>query len=184
MTDQSIETTACHEAGHAVAAYRLIPSMYDGGVSIVPNKELGTLGQSRDEDRSWVADVEEQRKVVLILLAGYAACVASGMEEEAARLGCDNDFEEANHIIALWDLEPLDTQLRAAVTLMSKDQNRTAIGIVVSELLERQLLIEGEVELLVDLADGEITEGDLAQWRLHARAEDTRRLRLQFATKQ
>jgi len=159
-----INWTAIHEAGHAVAHYRLHgSSRYVGNISIIPHE--GNAGHTYQEEE-WDCNHESMSKEVLILCAGYAACVAAGLDHTRAMEGCGSDFEKANRIIGGWELEPIDIQIAAATTLMEQPKNRRAVQRLADELVRRQTLPGQEIDVLIDLADGEISEEEYAKYRI------------------
>jgi len=164
--------TAIHESGHAVACCRLTPSRYVGWVSIIPNHEEGYAGAHAPAE-SWDFDAAAAQQVVLYMCAGYAACIAAGVEPATASEGCDSDFEQAKELISSWRLAPFEEQVSQAVALMRQPENLRAVARVTADLMEHRLLFYDEIDILIDVADGEASEEDLAWFRVlsdaHAR---------------
>jgi hypothetical protein len=86
--------------------------------------------------------------------AGYAAVLVAGYSEEEVSAGCGPDFDGAEKVIDM----PLETVQKEAIELMSRPENVKAVKRIVDELLVRKTLGPEEVEILIDVADGEITE--------------------------
>lgn len=157
--------TAIHEAGHAVAHVRLRPHRGLGYATIVPNHENGTAGNSIHEDE-WDCNAESMQGEVTVLCAGYGACVAAGMDETLAREGCDSDFEKAEQIIRGWSLSPLSEQLKLAIEMMQRPENRKAVQRLADELMKRQTVDGDEVGVIVEVSDGATTEEDYLRYRM------------------
>jgi len=156
--------TAIHEAGHAVARYRLHGnSRYIGDLSIVPRK--GNAGHALQEIE-WDCNSESMLNEVLILCSGYAACVAAGLNPDQAKEGCDSDFEKAELIIGDWKLKSIDVQIAAATALMDQPKNRRAVQRLADELGQHQILRSEEIDVLIEVADSAISEEDLARFRI------------------
>ncbi len=163
--------TAYHEAGHAVAQYRLFPEgRWVDGVSI-ERKDDGTLGRHTskelfphpDDDPAMVR--EQYENEVLCLCAGYAGTVAMGYGDEEARGGCWGDFDAAEETVQGWATAPLEEQLKRAVQFMRRPENKNAVERVGTELLEHGTLDCDELEIVIEVLDGKSTEEDLAQYR-------------------
>ncbi len=173
------KSVAYHEAGHAVSAYRLLPDIEHGELSILPNEEGGTLGHLIHEKYSWSENNEVWRSMVTIYLSGFAASFAAGWNVEAALLGCGSDFEKAENIIVAHNGGSLRLYLDNAVVFMCKQENKTAVEVVAEELLSRKILLKGETKFLIDFADGAVGAEVLSRWRLITNAEELRQIRLE-----
>ena len=145
-------TTAIHEAGHFVAFCRLFGEGRYGGVL--------TIEPTEDKVGSHAAESAEQREAfeneALYACAGYAAVLAAGYAEDAAKLGCDSDFETA----ARYSNQPIETVMRGAAEMMRRPENVKAVGRIADELLLRKKLDPQVVDVLIDVADGKTTEED------------------------
>ena len=170
--------TAIHEAGHAVACYRLTPTRYVGMVTIIPNEEKSHAGAYWGEEFWPDNTAEEAQHEVMCLCAGYAACIAAGIDEVEARQGCDSDFETTEELIRNWKLAPLKDQLRQTVELMQQPENTQAVSRLEKELLEHELLLGEEIDVLIDVADGEVSELELVQYRNNAKVQVYREIRV------
>lgn len=156
---------AVHEAGHAVAHFRLHDGNRDHGyLSIQPSGDIAGLASQETE---WIFNPESMQKEVTILCCGYAACVAAGLDPTQAKEGCDNDFEKVDAILGNFKLDPFSIQLAAATTLMSKSENLRAVQRLADELVRHQILRSEEVDVLIEVADGAMSEEDLAQFRIN-----------------
>lgn len=151
--------TAIHEAGHAVACYRLMPGRYTGDLTIVANEEEGYAG-AHETLESWDDNSEAAKQEVLHVCAGYAACVAAGFDDVTARLGCSHDFERAEEIITRWNLLPLDDHLRQAIDLMRQTLNLRAVKRLADELTVWKTLDGDEITVLIDVADEDTPEAE------------------------
>ncbi len=154
--------TAIHEAGHAVACVRL----WETGrvVERVTIDRTGSqLGSHLAEEITFPADepeTAEQRREfeneAIYSCAGYAALIAAGYDEATAVLGCDPDFDIADYVTE----EPLAEIKQEAVALMQRPKNIKAVSRVAEELLQRTTLDPLDVEVLIEIADGDATEDD------------------------
>ena len=161
--DDRLHHTAIHEAGHAVAHVRL--GLGHDGAHIIPNEEDGTLGGALGEGAKQVWDKDGAEPVVLSFLAGYAALVAAGVSVSVARRGADQDFEEAEEVISFWGLHgDIEVWLARSVELMRRPENLAAVALVAEHLLQRRRLPFDYVGVLVDMADGNVTEADFARF--------------------
>jgi len=172
------KSVAYHEAGHAVSAYRLLPDIEHGELSILPNEKEGTLGHLIHEKYLWSDDDEIWRNMVTIYLSGYAASFAAESNGEAALLGCGSDFDKAENIIVAHNGGSLRPYLDNAIVFMRKQENKTAVEVVAEELLRRRILLKGETKMLIDFADGAVGAEVLSHWRLVTNAEELRQTRL------
>ncbi|MDY0746576.1 hypothetical protein SNE35_18830 [Paucibacter sp. R3-3] len=145
----SLDLVALHEAGHAVAHVRLqIPQLR---ASII---EAGdTVGSVRSQCEVWSRD--EAAAMAIAYCSGYAALVAAGLAETEASAGCDSDFRCVQDLVVAWQLEGgLDQIKSAAVSMMIKPENSSAVSLVARELLANRTLDDDVIDLLVDVADG------------------------------
>jgi len=143
--------TACHEAGHAVACRRLFRDV-GGEVTIVPDPIKGTVGLHKTVELP-DDNIDSMEKQVLYTCAGYAACAAAGMPDKTARLGCGQDFERAEAIIAKWGLAPLHEHLEKTVNFMRRPENLRAVRRLANELLIRETMDGDYVDLLIRVVD-------------------------------
>lgn len=165
--------TAIHEAGHAVACCRFMPSRYVNMVTIIPDHEEGYEGAHAPAE-SWDFDANAALNDVLYICSGYAACVAAGIESTLAAEGCDSDFDYAKQIIENWRLAPLEEHLSKAISLMQQPENLRAVRLIATELMEYRLLFSDEIEALIEVADANATEEDLARFRILSNAKERR----------
>jgi hypothetical protein len=154
---------AIHEAGHAVAHRRLLPeTWFSRGMGIVPEEEHEEEGaaawsaneHSVCEDDLPAGDLDACR------CAGYAAVIAAGHSEDDAAAGCDEDADECDFKRVRGDLAEAKSR---AVALMRRQENVQAVKRLADELLLRRQLHGDHVALLIDLADGEISEKEYLQ---------------------
>ena len=154
--------TAIHDAGHMVAHIRL--GIDQGGGSIVPDEDAGTLGRAHAS--GWVESVDQAKEQILTYLAGYAALVAvGGAGDDDASLGAVDDFERAGELVAAWSLGTLDEWKARAVALMAEPSNIKAVRLIADRLLALGE-VDGEwADVLVEYADCKCTDADLAGYQ-------------------
>ena len=159
MQTQDKKRTAYHEAGHAVAHYRL--NVSQGGATIIPHD--GKLGSVTAEGEGHVWKAEDAPTQVLCYCAGYAALIAAGYSNEEASLGTDDDFEKATKLITDWVLSGnMDEWRRQSVELMSSAENIRAVEFVAKDLMSNKTLPSDYIEQVIDRADGKTSE---EEWR-------------------
>jgi hypothetical protein len=167
MTELSVERkhTAYHEAGHAVANSRL--GVLQAVATIKPSD--GTLGRVVSEGKDHVCDAEDAHKQVLCYCAGYAALIAAGYSNEAAKQGADDDFENIAEIIETWALPgTFDEYQSQSVTLMRNPENIRAVDFVAKALMKHETLNDDYMDVLLERADGNVSEEEWCQfitWR-------------------
>lgn len=164
MNDRINQTTALHEAGHALVFVRLFPEQHGFEVTIRPDIEARSQGHCSTLDVSTVSiatPVNEAerafRDYAIFCCAGYAALIAQGYGQQDAELGCESDFEEAGRY--------LDHGKREAVKLLSQPENIEAAKLLAQELLENEMLRWDEVEVIVSVADGETTQAEYEEFK-------------------
>jgi ATP-dependent Zn protease len=154
--------TALHESGHAVAHVRL--GIIQSSVTIV--ERGGALGCATAEGVEHVRDAAAAVKQVIAYGSGYAALMAAGHDEESAKEGADRDFAKAEGLIARFLSGDLTEWMARAVAMMREPRNVNAVT-VVSDWLLREKTLDGDViDLLVDLADGEISQVEFDRYLL------------------
>lgn len=152
--------TAIHEAGHAVACLRLWETGRDTG-NVTIDRTGSKLGSHLAEEIIFPANgpvtAEERQEFeneAIYSCAGYAALIAAGYDEATAVLGCDPDFETADYVTE----RPLAEIKQKAVALMQRPENIKAVSRIAEELLQRTTLDYWDVEVLIEVADGNVTE--------------------------
>jgi len=160
------KATAIHEAGHAVAHVRLGIQQLE--VTIESRGEI--LGHSTAEGVEHCWSKEQADSMALAYCAGYAASVASGCAEGAAEAGCDDDFDRAEELIEFWCLDDLATCKARAVELLRQPDNVAAVRLVADHLMRLRTLDVDYIDLLVDFADGNVTEAEFDQYLAFRRA--------------
>ncbi|MBE7480803.1 MAG: hypothetical protein HS104_12585 [Polyangiaceae bacterium] len=158
MADAGERATALHEAAHAVADERLDFGCAE--VSIEPRP--GTLGRA-----SHVYEDGTDDDLILALLVGYAAAVRGGEDPADAKEGANEDLERASEILARSGRTDLGTHLARAEAFVR--DNWPAIERVAAELLEWCTIGGQELQVVLDVADGNATDEDLARYRLMSR---------------
>ncbi len=159
--------TAYHEAGHAVAFYRLFgdAARYGHTLTIEPHEDL--LGGHRAEELVFhgVGELTAEQRLAfeneaIYSCAGYAAVLAAGYSDEASLAGCGSDFDKAERACDV----PLNMSKEKAVELMTLPENTSAVARVADELLSQSTLEWDEVVILIEVADGEATEQDYQRY--------------------
>lgn len=154
MNEQD-RATAYHEAGHAIAAYRL--GHEAGHITIVPTE--GTLGSSLSEAESFTGETDVEQ--IIVLYAGYAS--ESKYHAGADKLGSHSDDEKAAHLLQFTN--ETEASLRAKAAELIKT-NWTAIEAVAEELILSKTLTEGEWTIIIDAFDeGEDWKEVLREYR-------------------
>ncbi len=132
--------TAYHEAGHAVAAYRL--GLIVDTTTVVPNKENGTLGTSRSEDFGG-------REDIIVLFAGFEA---ERRYNPKADKGCScGDDTRAEDILSLHP-DWTEAELRSEAAQLVESQWRE-ISAVAEALAEFRILNGDEATIICDAFD-------------------------------
>ncbi len=157
------ESTAYHEAGHAVAMTRF--GICCGSVTIRRN---GPVLGAAEGDGDW-HDEEHARQFLTTHLAGYAVNVRQGAPEATARAYACADFEEAQREIAWLGITEREA-IELAVAFVGVPENWHAIEVLAAELLKYETIDGQEIPVIVDIADGETTTAQLERYRLLARA--------------
>jgi len=168
--DSQLRTTVYREAGLAVAHNRLQGRRRNVGVVSIISYANGAGSAMQQAD--WSPDAENMQEKVVILCAGYAACVAAGIGDAMARQGCDSDFAQAHEIIAGWHLAPFEEHLDEAIELMWQPENRRVVVRLADELMQHLLLLPQEIDVLIGVADGVISEAELARIRVGGLEQD------------
>lgn len=152
--------TAIHEAGHAVANNR--NGFTSSIVTIVPGE--GYNGRQTREDGD-VYDHEDASKDCIAFAAGYAALAVSGVPKDEAVKGCGSDFDHIEEHVSFWFPDStLEQWKQKAVELLDTPENRRAIEMVAGELLRWETLYGDHADVVVEWADGEITEADYQRY--------------------
>jgi len=162
---KDLRKTAYHEAGHAVAFMRLFESRYPGRLTIISKD--GVEGSHSAEELIFPyteSETPEQREAfeneAIYACSGYAALVAAGYSKEKAEQGCDSDFQKAQE----GSNKPLEAVKQEAVLLMSQPDNVRAVSRIAEELIKEKTLEPDQVDILLDVADGNITEEEYSQY--------------------
>ena len=166
MEDKTI--TALHEAGHAVAFVRLWQvGRVSRRVTIVNDDEM--LGRHSVEDLvfkvasntddSAVQNAEFEKEAIYCF-AGYAAVLAAGHSDDTALDGCTTDFDQARQCTET----PLEIIKQQAVALMHLPENIAAVRRLADELIHRQTISGDEIDMLVDVSDGSMSENDYQRY--------------------
>jgi hypothetical protein len=157
------QKTAIHEAGHTVAHIRL--GIGYGHTSILPDHEQGFWGRASGEGVRHVESEREAGDMVLAFCAGYGALRAAGYPDDVATDGAGGDFAKAHELMSFWLLPGgLDDWKARAVELMRKPENVAAVAFVVPYLQRHGRIEPEDFDVLVEVADGNITQGELQRY--------------------
>ena len=141
---------ATHEAGHAIMACRLGKRL--SRVSIVQDDDEGTAGRAPDKGGTQMTTRQDAGDRALVMLAGYAACVAADLPLPQG--GCNNDFNNANWALMRFDLGSLDVWKERAIEIMERDANRRAVALLVERLMKHEEISFDVVEACIAQVDG------------------------------
>lgn len=159
--------TALHEAGHLVARLQHRQQLI-GITTIEPNANVGTAGSSSGEE-AWGSRQAAEEEII-VSCAGYGALIAAGYGSDVAELGCGLDFEEAEHAIAFWGLGDLEQWKARTVEYMKRPEHLRAVQVISEKLIELRTLDGDHAAVLFDLANGECTAEEYAQYLAFRRA--------------
>src|SRR5262245_33795841 len=129
MIDQARteELTAIHEAGHAVAHFRL--GIRQAVVTIAPDADR--LGSVKAEGAGTVWSKERAADMAIAFCGGYAALVSACESMDVALGGADDDFEHTVELINFWGLAgDLESWKGRAVELMMQMSNQHTIHLI------------------------------------------------------
>jgi hypothetical protein len=167
----SNDSTAHHEAAHAVVTYRLTGHV-GGHVSIVPRSERGTLGHVTDGVSDSTSPDDMEAFIVSCYAGGHAQRI---IDPSCGNEGCEQDEDLAREQLRLFGWELRDQELRErSLSLVRK--HWTEIVAVAAELQCVQVLEDAEVGMIADAAAGDpdanlalaqyrAVFGDLDAWR-------------------
>lgn len=138
------ESTAYHEAGHAVVAYRL--GLVVDSTTIRPDPAKETLGVSLSEG-PWMNGSTDDDQITVL----YAGLAAERLVEPGAQVedGAFGDYEQAAVLHGL-ESRPAHLEERAATVVA---EHRAAIEAVAQALLEHETLPGDEAAVVVDCVD-------------------------------
>jgi cell division protease FtsH len=103
MTPHERETTACHEAGHAVVTYMLHPTNDVFKISIIPRKDILGVVYAQPKEEIFSYSKDKLLADIKVDLAGY---VAEKMRFGVTSTGVAADFKNAMRIAhyMVWSL--------------------------------------------------------------------------------
>ncbi len=160
-----MNTTAIHEAGHAVAHVR--HGLEVTVLSVRPDGEKMTAGHCRGPGVESVRCAEDAEVQILAYLAGYAALIAYGLDEESASRGAESDMEYVEQLLEDWCLGGgLNAWKERAVEFMSRPENVAAVALLAKELEHREHMVDELIEDLISYSDGEFTEDEWQRYLL------------------
>jgi len=139
------KSTAYHEAGHALAAYRF--GHYGGIITIVAKEGLAGSSNSEGESFDGSTDIEQ----TIVLYAGFAAEIR--YDENANKLGSLSDDERASALLKFHNETESNLRIKARELI---DSNWTIIEAIAEKLFEYKTLEEEEWSIIIDTFD----EGD------------------------
>ena len=151
------ESTAYHEAGHAVAAFVLRLKIGRRGVTIVPDKERDMLGYvnitAQLRERPDCATSARTRARIEAWVAHLAGDIAERKFSGRRRFGGHSDLLQASDLLEYisTSVEQFDARLRVA-SVGARDlieDNWPSVQAVAEELLRKKTLSADEVAKLV-----------------------------------
>jgi hypothetical protein len=164
---------AFHESAHAVVCYRLRPETPSNGISIIPRGS--TLGHAGSEGFASIfqgkrADGQNVEMPILSdvdaeiqeSFAGYYASLLAGEPRNAARIGASGDLDMVDTLLRYTNTARAVLRKRAERIVQREWK---AISAVALEVLKHRSLDQTEVELIVDMADGEAPPDALKRYR-------------------
>lgn len=172
---RELSWVAHHEAAHAVARLRRLPSTCYGA-SIVPSGSI--LGVALGEDPfssgqfdeltgELVLDVDKVGANIVVLLAGYFGAVRAGCPAARARRSAEDDDEKVVNLLEKVS-ETRTVFQQEATQLVEREWD--AIAAVARELLAHRRLDADEIEVIADPnLSGEARAQMLAAYRVGIR---------------
>jgi len=139
--------TAYHEAGHAVAAYRLGVDGFDISV-VVKDDALGHVLCEDFHCTVYNAGANEYAHDIIILFAGYAA--EKQLCPNATPDGSCSDDEKARHLLSI--VNESEEELRGQAAELIRD-NWLSVEAVASTLMRYKQLSWEELETIIDAGD-------------------------------
>jgi ATP-dependent Zn protease len=136
-------STAYHEAGHALAAYRF--KCYLGLTSIIKNKDRLGFSLSEAEWADGSTDIEQ----IIILYAGLAA--EQKYDPNTDESGSTDDNEKAASLLEKWPSETESNLRQKAKKLVN--ENWPIIQVIAAKLLVRKTLESEEIVTIIDAID-------------------------------
>jgi|GEM_PF-1192929 len=143
------ESTAYHEAGHAVVSYRF--NNCSGDLTITPKK--GALGSLLDESDG--ASETEFIHEIIILYSGFAA--ECRHDEHADKRGSAQDDEKASTLLQCVNESECNLRLKAKELI---DKNWPIIEAIAEKLITHKTLSCDEWQIIIDSFD----EGESTKW--------------------
>jgi hypothetical protein len=142
--------TAYHEAGHAVAAYRL--GRCGNKVSIIPDESIEAAGSYHLDDE-WMNRLDDIEKIVCFYAGDASAKKIHPNAPDSFFWGAGDDDERAAEWLNCIEETEADLRQRAKVLV---EENWPVIQIVAEKLLEHETLDPDLWTILIDAYD----EGD------------------------
>jgi len=140
--DFELKSTAFHEAGHAIAAYRFNHGC--GTVTILATEELAGSSLSEPEWPDGSTDIEQ----IIVLYAGYAA--QKRFDPNADRLGSSSDDDAASELLKFTNETESDLRQRADAVV---EKDWEIIKIIAEKLTQYKTLSVDEWTTIIDLCD-------------------------------
>jgi hypothetical protein len=158
-----LEQTALHEAAHAVIQYRA-SGFVGGSASIIPNPSTGTLGHVEDYQSDSTSEEDLRARILSCYAGGHAdrmnGCFNQGQLE--------SDEDAAAECIRWLGWEDRQEELRGESCRLV-EKHWPEIALVATELLKHERLNEEEIEIILEIFDGNATDEDLMNYRALAR---------------
>jgi ATP-dependent Zn protease len=140
MNDE--KSTAYHEAGHALVAYRL--DFYGGTITILSD---GYLAGSSISESEW-ADGSRDIEQIIVYYAGFAS--ESKYNKDADKLGSSGDDERAAGLLKFHKETESSLRIKAKELI---DKNWPIIEAIAEKLFEYKTLDGDEWSIIIDAFD-------------------------------
>jgi cell division protease FtsH len=105
FSDKERKVIACHEAGHVVVTYLLVPTKDVFKATIIPRKNFGGSTWMIKKEESFIPDKEDLLGEIKILLSGYCA---EKIKFGVTSTGVGDDLSRANELadkmVSLWGM--------------------------------------------------------------------------------
>lgn len=161
--------TAVHEAGHAVAD--LVLEHGCAIVSIVPDFERGTSGRARQLYGDDLTQDGMEKLVISLYAGAEAQRLAAPADENWAQLireGASSDDAAAEEYLR--HCQRSAAELREAASLLVRE-HWALVELVARELTTYRVLHGDEIEILLEVHNGDATHAELQRFRTGIAAE-------------
>jgi hypothetical protein len=159
-TPEELWLTAVHEAAHAVVNYRL-SGFAGGGISIVEDPVNQSWGHAIDATSDSLSPEHMEARIMSCYAGEYGQCLVKSTVGDD---GCRVDQEIAGQLLVRFGWTHRQTEFRNR-SRECVESHWAEIKAVATELLATEELDDAEVEIIADIAAGELSTGDLEKYR-------------------